>query len=117
MKFAIASLLMVLSLSATVYAEDNSAPAFDDQALTVMGTPKYDSPIGECDSIYDEDDLRECRNWRTCIARDAQRNRFVFTGSYGKPNKYIVGKAVEKCQAHSPNPSTCKVTVCRFGRY
>lgn len=116
MKFIFASVLTVMAMSLNVHAESFSTQSFDDSDATVMGVPKYDSPIGECDSITDEEQLRECKSWRTCIARDAQRNRFVFTGSYGKPNKYIVARAIEKCEAGSPSPGTCHVTVCRFGR-
>ena len=61
--------------------------------------------------------MRLSRHWRTCIARDAQRNRWVYTGSYGKPNRTIVAGAIARCEAASPQPDTCKVTVCRFGRY
>lgn len=112
MKSILTICALALSLSQVARAERIEVQLFDD-----MSAPeKYDSPIGECDGITDEERLRECQSWRTCIARDVDRNRFKFTGSYGKPNKYIVARAVAACQAGSPKPSTCHVTVCRFGR-
>ena len=78
---------------------------------------KYDSPIGECDSLHDEDELWECNNWITCIARDEHRNAFKYTGSYGKPTKVNSAKALAKCRAGSPSPNSCRVTVCRKGRW
>lgn len=112
MKLILAACAFALSLSQLANAERVDMQIYDD----AFSPSKYDSPIGECDGISDEDDLRECKSWRTCIARDVDRNRFKFTGSYGKPNKYIVARAVAACQAGSPKPSTCHVTVCRFGR-
>lgn len=111
MKIVFALLVLSFGFSSAAFAGD-----MDDRFFGSSGTPTFDSPVGECDNLSEtSDEYSDCRKMRTCVARDEDRNRFLFTASYGYPNKTIANGALAKCEANTSKPGTCYVTVCRFG--